>query len=140
MMAQNNVCVLENKPNPFFVRENVYWIKLKKQQQSQTKLEKNPRNFDVLILFVLGFSYHIHESWNHNDTYAHVGETDCGSDYTGNHWDPWLSSGTQVDCGSTDYNCNSTLFENDEYSCEIGDLSGKYGNTVLNFAGEGRYI
>ena len=78
---------------------------------------------------MLGFWYHIHESWNHNDTNAHVGETDCGSDYTGNHWDPWLSSGTQVDCGSTDYNCNSTLFEND-----------KYGNTVLNFAGEGRYI
>ena len=34
-----------------------------------------------------GMSYHIHELWDFNDTRTESME--CGSDYTGGHWDPW---------------------------------------------------
>ena len=94
------------------------------------------------------FSYHIHEKWDHNNTYDKIGPRACGSTYTGGHWDPWLACGpatgntycaTKGSCvngssvlGNQGYDCdNDTFFEN-PYACEVGDWSGKYGKATVD--------
>ena len=36
-----------------------------------------------------GMKYHIHMSWEHDNDTDRIGSTQCGSTYTGGHWDPW---------------------------------------------------
>ena len=92
-----------------------------------------------------GLKYHIHEEWNYgNDTEDKMGATECGAAYTGGHWDPWLACGSasgdeyctsQGGCVNSSsiintknkYECNTTNFRKEPYTCEVGDWSGKYG-------------
>ena len=94
-----------------------------------------------------GFSYHIHEKWDYNDSSDKIGGTACGSTYTGGHWDPWLACGpatgntycaSQGGCvngssvlGNQGYNCSSDAFAKNPYACEVGDWSGKYGKATV---------
>ena len=36
-----------------------------------------------------GLRYHIHTMWGHPNVTGPIWFTECGSDYTGGHWDPW---------------------------------------------------
>ena len=98
--------------------------------------ENNYSSIGGSLCFEDGFSYHIHEKWDYNDSNDTIGSTACGSTYTGGHWDPWLACGpatgntycvSQGGCvngssvlGNQGYNCNNNTF---------GDWSGKYGTT-----------
>ena len=73
-------------------------------------------------------AYHLHTIWLNDCSYS----TDtCGSDYTGLHYDPTFKCGgasearDDVECEDVEYMCDS--FE----TCEVGDLSGKYGKLEL---------
>lgn len=100
-----------------------------------------------------GLKYHIHERWNRSDFVNALGPTECGAEYTGNHWDPWTacssSTGNEycnitqnVDScvpGSTawvgshnGYLCNTSTYADNPYVCEVGDWSGKYGNLIVS--------
>ena len=96
--------------------------------------------------FANGFSYHIHEKWEHNNTNDRL-TSECGADYTGGHWDPWLACGgatgntlcaVKGGCvngssvlGPQGYDCSSDTFEDNPYACEVGDWSGKYGKATV---------
>ena len=101
--------------------------------------------------FASGFSYHIHEKWAHDDDNDKLGGTDCGSTFTGGHWDPWIACGAatgNVNCESKG-GCvtgSSVLSDEDDYSgydcsdflsnpyvCEVGDWSGKYGAVTVDY-------
>merc|ERR1719204_1526072 len=93
-----------------------------------------------------GLSYHIHEKWTHSTGAELTGN--CGAAYTGGHMDTNRACGpasgnllcaTKGGCigGTTfqnplmSYNCNPTTYAADPmYSCENGDLSGKYGKAA----------
>merc|ERR1719498_1497768 len=55
--------------------------------------------------------------------------TQCGSEFTGGHWDPTGKGSV------TPYDCSTTAKE----LCEVGDLSGKYGNIMLDSSGKGTF-
>jgi len=91
-----------------------------------------------------GLKYHIHESWDWSEAQGDkIGGTDCGSTYTGGHWDPWhacgsasgfdycdYSGGTPSDCLPT--SSYSADFSSDPFSAEVGDWNGKYGLLTLD--------
>jgi hypothetical protein len=88
--------------------------------------------------------WHIHERWKHtNGRVAALGAEACGMNFTSNHYDPLMacspfshnhrcmagggcvSPSSSRGMDRTAYGCNFTHFP---YSCEVGDLSGKYGD------------
>jgi len=99
--------------------------------------------------FDSGAKYHIHTNWNYDDSNDRSGADDCGYNYTGNHWDPWVacsnSTGNEYclkfprdfadKCvksssaytTSGNYTCNSTVYATNPFACEVSDFSGKYG-------------
>ena len=94
-----------------------------------------------------GFSYHIHEKWDHNTSYDKL-TGDCGATYTGGHWDPWLACGPATGntyctvkggcvngssaLGYQGYDCDNATFLENPYACEVGDWSGKYGKASVD--------
>ena len=89
-----------------------------------------------------GLTYHIHSYWNDNYSSSAVGP-DCGAEYTGGHYDPFLACGPATsntdECGALartkddnyEYLCNPESHSRGEYQkCEVGDLSGKFGKVV----------
>ena len=102
-----------------------------------------------------GIKYHIHSYWTNSSVFSSSGSTYCGASFTGGHYDPYLgcSSTSQYAsspplCGRAyrnstygyTYNCSSASFGSKsgsvtgyEPSCEVGDLSGKFGmaNTTV---------
>jgi len=83
-----------------------------------------------------GFKWHIHDLWEHTQNAA-VGSDLCGSTYTAGHYDPTAACGSasgNAECGTCDlgdgseYDCD---FLNDPYSCEVGDLGGKFGKIMV---------
>eukprot|EP01084_Bolivina_argentea_P053090 97464_1 len=93
-----------------------------------------------------GLKYHIHEKWIPTSNNDLIGETDCGGDNTGSHYDPWNACGGasgSIYCEGTtnpittkcipkgtgnyvpDYPSNYT-------SAEVGDWSSKYSLITLN--------
>lgn len=91
-----------------------------------------------------GLKYHIHEKWafGSEDTQSKVGVISCGKNTTGGHYDPWAACAPQsgnIYCSvnggcvnSSAYLCNSTIYQNNPYACEVGDWSGKYGILKLD--------
>eukprot|EP01084_Bolivina_argentea_P037844 69983_1 len=107
-----------------------------------------------------GLKYHIHDLWSYGDSVQslpsidHKGPTECGKTHTGNHYDPWFACGPKSDSpdcinnngcipSSTIYNdinenldneyiCNPVNYSEVAYTCEVGDLSGKYGLLMLD--------
>lgn len=94
-----------------------------------------------------GMYYHIHSYWNNHTSLSSSGSTYCGANYTGFHYDPTLAcsknsenngllgSNTNLcnilkrtsNFGYT-YACNTSNYQAGYYStCELGDLSGKFG-------------
>jgi len=96
-----------------------------------------PDNFSMCTTG--GLKYHIHTKWDHEDNSSRIGSTQCGSSYTGGHWDPWHGCGSasgNAFCSNnggcinvTDY---SAEYDNDAFSAEIGDWNGKYGLISLD--------
>eukprot|EP00759_Apiculatamorpha_spiralis_P011814 PhF_6_TR19020/c3_g1_i2/m.27896 len=86
----------------------------------------------------LGVSYHLHALWA-NDTAN--SSSSCGASATGGHYDPTLacaapsqyidtlcSSISRTVASGYTYRCNASGYSGGAYgSCEVGDLSGKFG-------------
>lgn len=95
-------------------------------------------------------NYNIHSYWAHTNVTSATGLMLCGESYTGGHFDPNLacspnsqSISTSPGCPSLNriaadgysYYCNTSTYTSQDYaSCEVGDLSGKFG---LAYFGEG---
>merc|ERR1712166_422523 len=89
--------------------------------------------------------WHIHDKWTHPNDQDDAYGADCGSDFTGGHWDPTYKCGPASDNSKeickTQYNeinspaqspCDGSIERGCNYKCsstgqgcELGDLSGK---------------
>jgi hypothetical protein len=94
-----------------------------------------------------GLKYHIHDAWDNIEGDSATGGTTCGRANTQNHYDPGLACGgasNAVQCqsnggcvsgssaiGDTGYNCNSDTYSENNFACEVGDLSGKFGTAAV---------
>lgn len=96
-----------------------------------------------------GMLYHIHDAWdNIEGTYATGGAT-CGFINTQNHFDPAIACGPASNnafcakdgtgCvtgssagGGTTYDCSPANNEANQWVCEVGDLSGKFGKPLID--------
>ena len=112
--------------------------------------------------------WHIHERWKHsNGRVAALGADACGLAWTSNHYDPLLAcsnfshnsrcknaqfpiSGCIAPSSAIEggphgwnttrpYECNNALFGTQPFACEVGDLSGKYGDFAIDAAGKGSF-
>ncbi|KAH7464921.1 hypothetical protein PRIC1_009762 [Phytophthora ramorum] len=97
------------------------------------------RAFDRLCAEpVTEYKFHIHVRWSSALRSASFGQ--CSLRAAGNHYDPLFAcspDSEHVDspqCRSkvAKYACNPTNYAKDPRVCEEGDLSGKFGNLVLN--------
>jgi len=89
----------------------------------------------------VGLKYHIHATWNNGSDSSSFGSSGCRSAITGGHYDPYIACATASQYYTTDcvdlgrvpasgytYTCTPSLYNNGNYSsCEVGDLSGKFG-------------
>jgi hypothetical protein len=91
---------------------------------------------------VESLGWHIHERWNFPAAGGPTSSTTCGPDETGGHYDPGFACGgaSQHQCaegggcpceqlgflGVNDFQRTCDL-QDDAFSCEVGDLSGKLG-------------
>ena len=99
-------------------------------------------NYDISAL-----PWHIHTSWVQTPTTITSGAiASCAAGNTGGHYDPNLACGPASQQASTSctslgrtptsnpsyiYGCNPTSYNQGQYAlCEVGDLSGKFGNAV----------
>jgi hypothetical protein len=86
-----------------------------------------------------GLKFHIHSYWNSNAN-GSAANAQCGSSYTGGHYDPNFACSSSSQSISTQcvslgrvspsytYSCNTTVYASGKYSmCEVGDISGKHG-------------
>ena len=87
-----------------------------------------------------GVNYHIHKDWQSTDG---ASTTQCGPSFTGGHYDPNFACGpasayassmcSTMGRSTSDYNCLATGFGSGNFSsCELGDLSGKFGYAMPN--------
>jgi hypothetical protein len=105
-----------------------------------------------------GLYYHIHSYWAIDDKTSALGSTECGSTYTGGHYDPNLACSSSSQSASAEcsllgrtsndgytYNCTTANYQAGKYAlCEVGDLSGKfgivYGDKNNHFASDGELV
>ncbi|KAE8978430.1 hypothetical protein PF005_g24507 [Phytophthora fragariae] len=97
------------------------------------------RAFDPLCVEpVTQFKWHIHVHWSSRQRSASFGQ--CSLRATGNHYDPLFACSPDSEhidtrlcqARAAKYACNPKNYAEDPRSCEEGDLSGKFGNFVLN--------
>mmetsp|Transcript_3297 Transcript_3297/g.2934 ORF Transcript_3297/g.2934 Transcript_3297/m.2934 type:complete len:295 (-) Transcript_3297:33-917(-) len=88
-----------------------------------------------------GLKYHIHSYWTNPNTTSSAGSTYCGAPYTGGHYDPTFACSTssqnyttacttlgRIPSDGYTYTCTPEIYSDGDYaSCELGDLSGKFG-------------
>jgi hypothetical protein len=87
---------------------------------------------------VTEYKWHIHVRWSARRHSASFGQ--CALRATDNHYDPLFACSPDSEhidlpmcrAKSAAYACNPTNYAKDPRSCEKGDLSGKFGNLVLN--------
>lgn len=95
-----------------------------------------------------GLLFHIHDKWDQTGISAVNG--DCGAAFTSGHYDPTIAcsgatantycatKGGPVPSSSANpaangvYTCNPEAFAENPYTCEIGDLNGKFGQPQVN--------
>ena len=89
-------------------------------QKGQVSIALNTGDVNASICGDNGseFKYHIHEFWNYEDFNNRYGPTDCGSAFTGGHYNPY------------DKPVCTQVNDPDYWSCEVGDLSGRFGNLI----------
>ena len=94
--------------------------------------------------YVPDLGYHLHNKWvqgtgsKYEDT-----QGGCASDHTGGHYDPYLGCGgasAQPDdrclaVHGLGYQYNCSYADSCYSTCEVGDLSGKYGNLDVDYYG-----
>ena len=91
-----------------------------------------------------GLNFHIHSYWT-NTLQNSSSNANCGSSFTGGHYDPNFACSSSSQSYSTSctalgrvsptytYSCNSTNYVAGKYSmCEVGDISGKHGVVIPN--------
>jgi len=96
-----------------------------------------------------GLLFHIHDKWE--QTGISAVNDGCGPDFTSGHFDPTIAcsgatantlcatKGGPVPSSSVDpaangvYTCNPEAFAANPYTCEIGDLNGKFGQPKVRF-------
>ncbi|KAG6616496.1 uncharacterized protein IUM83_13037 [Phytophthora cinnamomi] len=97
------------------------------------------RAFDPLCVEpVTQYKWHIHVRWSSRDRSSSFRE--CSLAATGNHYDPLFACSPdsehidtpECQARAAKYACNPRNYAMDPRSCEKGDLSGKFGNLVLN--------
>ncbi|GMF42661.1 unnamed protein product [Phytophthora fragariaefolia] len=87
---------------------------------------------------VAEYKWHIHVRWSSRHSSASFGQ--CLLPATGNHYDPLFACSAdsehidapQCRARATKYSCNPKSYAKSPSSCEKGDLSGKFGNFMLN--------
>ncbi|EGZ15021.1 hypothetical protein PHYSODRAFT_506511 [Phytophthora sojae] len=87
---------------------------------------------------VTQYKWHIHVRWSSRHRSAAFAQ--CSARATGNHYDPLFACSPdsqhidtpQCQARAAEYACNPRNYAKDPRSCEKGDLSGKFGNLVLN--------
>lgn len=115
------------------------------------------RNIDELaeelgIPPITSLNYHLHQQWTNGDKFFDIGGDGCGADVTGGHYDPYFAcgpaSGVDADtCAALGrpkgegsmYSCSPEVFQDEAMldRCEVGDLSGKYGQVIITEDGWG---
>ncbi|KAL3663700.1 hypothetical protein V7S43_011115 [Phytophthora oleae] len=97
------------------------------------------QTFDRLCVGpVSEFKWHIHVSWSSTHRSASLGQ--CSLRATGNHYDPLFSCSPdsehialpQCKAKAAKYACKPENYAKNPRACEKGDLSGKFGNLVLD--------
>ncbi|KAG3079741.1 hypothetical protein PI124_g6667 [Phytophthora idaei] len=97
------------------------------------------RAFDRMCVGpVTEYKWHIHVRWASRLRSTSFGQ--CSLRATGNHYDPLFACSPdsehidlpQCKAKSVKYACNPENYARDPRVCEKGDLSGKFGNLVLN--------
>ncbi|OWY98418.1 hypothetical protein PHMEG_00030826 [Phytophthora megakarya] len=97
------------------------------------------RAFDrVCVEPVTEYKWHIHVRWSSPQRSASFGK--CAIGATGNHLDPLFACSPdsehidqpQCKARSLKYACSPANYAKNPLVCEKGDLSGKFGNFVLN--------
>lgn len=87
---------------------------------------------------VTEYKWHIHVQWSSRRRSASFGQ--CSLRATGNHYDPLFACSPdsehidlpQCRAKSANYGCNPKNYAMNPRVCEKGDLSGKFGNFLLN--------
>eukprot|EP00122_Pirum_gemmata_P008295 Pgem_evm1s7645 len=70
--------------------------------------------------------WHIHVTAVAEDFLGKGGIGDqCGSAITGGHYDPTKAA------SADEYNCTPDIYEENQYACEVGDMSGKFGKVSI---------
>jgi len=98
-----------------------------------------------------GLLYHIHDNWDNIPGTSATGGTACGKPNTANHYDPTIACGSASNnpactgnggCvdgstafGTQGYSCSPETFAENQFTCEVGDLSNKFGKAQVNGGG-----
>ena len=96
-----------------------------------------------------GLLYHIHDAWDNINGTSTTGGTNCGKANTQNHYDPGAACGKASNnqycvnnggcvpgssaAGDQGYDCNPETFQENNYVCEVGDLSSKFGKAEVKY-------
>lgn len=93
-----------------------------------------------------GLLYSINTQWNDTVGTYGLGPEECSADNTGSNWDPTIAcspqsanpfclcvtpSSANLAAGGV-YTCDPSQYQANPYTCEVGDLSGKYGPLPFN--------
>jgi hypothetical protein len=96
-----------------------------------------------------GLKFHFHSLWTWGDFKTAAIGAECNASYLSGHYDPNLACGPQSTWASTscqalsrtapsyNYSCNPQRFLERPGTCEIGDLSAKFGQAVVEQTASG---
>ena len=87
-------------------------------------------NLDDIVEAGTPLGYHLHSTW---DNAVSSSTSVCGPDATGGHYDPTYMCGPASEANSSNQckNANYQCSTDQPNKCERGDLSGKFGNLIV---------